>query len=567
MTAKKIWRCAIYTRKSSDEGLEQDFNSLYAQREACSAYIRSQSQEGWRVLPQLYDDGGWSGGTLDRPALKLLLTAVEAREVDIIVLYKIDRLTRSLTDFAKLAELFDAKGVSFVSVTQQFNTTTSMGRLMLNVLLSFAQFEREVTGERIRDKIAASKKKGLWMGGTVPLGYDAIDRSLVINQEEAETVRFIFKRYLDLGSVSALEADLQDKGIRTKTRAQDNGRITGNRPYSRGHLYRLLSSPIYRGHVPHKDKSYPGLHEAIIDRITWDKVQALLAVNTQGPRKRRARVKEGGPLLVGILIDENGVPLIPNHANKKGRRYRYYVEKIPSANSSRRRKRIPALEIEAVIKTAVHDFLKTPARLMDTLDITGAEDTARVLAEADKLVEVLADADTTVRTGVLRPLLNQVICGKDNLIIRFDRTTFLARLGLPHLHPTTDSGFKTTNPEITLPLSIRTRGVEMKLIIPGATSAPAPRSPDPALIKAVARGYRWFQLLKTGAAPSVGAIAKAEGITSSFITRTMRLAFLSPTLIEQILNGTQPPDLTADWLMESGNVPVRWSEQRKKFEA
>jgi DNA invertase Pin-like site-specific DNA recombinase len=561
MSGKRVWRCAIYTRKSSEEGLEQDFNSLHAQREACEAYIRSQAHEGWRVLPRHFDDGGHSGGTLDRPALKELLKAVEAGDVDIVVIYKIDRLTRSLTDFAKLAEQFDARGVSFVSVTQQFNTTTSMGRLMLNVLLSFAQFEREVTGERIRDKIAASKKKGMWMGGTVPLGYEAKDRSLVINEEDAATIHTIFDFYLKLGSVSALEEELDRRGIRTKTRTYENGRTAGNRPFTRGHLYRLLSSPIYIGHVPHKYKSYPGQHDGIIDRATWDRVQASLAANTQGPRKRRGRTRVQTPLLAQIFTDEGGTPFIPNHANKKGRRYRYYVEKLEK-DSNRRPRRIPALEIEAAVRSAVRDLLQSPARLLDTLAITGADETALTLDGAGKLSQAFTGSDPTEQDRILRPLLKQVILGDQDLIIRFGLNAFREALGLTERSTDALRGGQndpaTADPEITVPVRIRTRGIEMKLVLPGANGDLMPRNPDPALIRAVARAHKWFEILKTGEAPSVGAIARAEGVTTSYVSRTLRLAFLSPHLVEQILDGTQTPDMTTDYLMATGNVPLRW---------
>src|SRR6476660_3001945 len=275
----KQMRCAIYTRKSSEEGLEQAFNSLDAQREACAAFIVSQKHEGWTVLPTLYDDGGFSGGTMDRPALQRLLGDIGTDKIDSVVVYKIDRLTRSLFDFAKIVEVFDAKGVSFVSVTQQFNTTTSMGRLTLNVLLSFAQFEREVTSERIRDKIAASKQKGMWMGGAVPLGYNAVNRKLRINAEEAKTVRLLFELYLKLGSVRQLQDECQRLGLKTKRRTMLDGRHSGGTAFSRGHLYLILSNQIYIGRIPHKGRSYDGEHEAIIDAETWDKVQARLAMN------------------------------------------------------------------------------------------------------------------------------------------------------------------------------------------------------------------------------------------------------------------------------------------------
>ena len=296
-------RCAIYTRKSSEEGLEQAFNSLDAQREACAAFILSQKHEGWTVLPTPYDDGGFSGGTMDRPALKRLLSDIGAGKVDVVVVYKIDRLTRSLFDFAKIVEAFDAKGVSFVSITQQFNTTTSMGRLTLNVLLSFAQFEREVTGERIRDKIAASKKKGMWMGGLPALGYDVQNRKLVINEQEALTVRHIFRRYVQLRSVRALRAELDDEGVRSKRRVFADGTQVGGQRFSRGALYLMLQNRVYRGEITHKGDAYPGEHQPIVDKALWDEVQAVLAEN----RIDRATGSDAKhpSLLAGMVFDQN----------------------------------------------------------------------------------------------------------------------------------------------------------------------------------------------------------------------------------------------------------------------
>src|SRR5689334_15518560 len=296
-------RCAIYTRKSSEEGLEQEFNSLAAQREACEAYIRSQQHEGWVLVRTRYDDGGFSGGNLERPAAQRLLTDIRAGRIDIVVVYKVDRLTRSLADFARLVELFDASGVSFVSVTQQFNTTSSMGRLTLNVLLSFAQFEREVTGERIRDKIAASKKKGMWMGGNPPLGYDARDRKLLVNEAEAETVRHIFRRYLELGSVRLLKEELEAQGILSKARLSALGRTWGGNRFARGALYLMLQNRIYLGEVVHKKQHYPGEHASIVDRDLWERVQARLAANSV---EREGGGRATSPsLLAGLLFDDH----------------------------------------------------------------------------------------------------------------------------------------------------------------------------------------------------------------------------------------------------------------------
>lgn len=337
-------RCAIYTRKSSDEGLDQSFNSLDAQREACEAYVRSQKHEGWKVLPNRYDDGGASGGNIDRKALQKLLADIDEGRVDMVVVYKIDRLTRSLADFAKLVERLDAAGASFVSVTQQFNTSTSMGRLTLNVLLSFAQFEREVTAERIRDKIAASKKKGLWMGGLVPLGYDKAEAGLVINQREAEIVRSLFEQYLVLKDVTRLKtwADCQD--LRTKSRTWKDGTHMPGKKFARGHLYQLLANPIYLGKIHHKGELYEGLHEAIIDRTLWDQVQALRDQNRSKRKSQRNRADKSP--LAGRLFDADGNRFYVSHSNKKGARYRYYIQNETN-------QRLPAAELEKTVEDAI----------------------------------------------------------------------------------------------------------------------------------------------------------------------------------------------------------------------
>src|SRR5580704_12934907 len=361
----KARRCAIYTRKSSEEGLEQDFNSLHAQREACEAFIKSQASEGWRLVKTDYDDGGLSGGTMERPALQRLLADIGQGLIDVVVVYKVDRLTRykvdrltrSLADFAKMVEVFDARGVSFVAVTQQFNTTTSMGRLTLNVLLSFAQFEREVTGERIRDTIAASKQKGMWMGGLVPLGYDVHERRLVANQSEAETVREIFRRYGELGSVRLLMEDLNRRGIRSKVRVAKNGRKSGGNSFFRGALYQLLSNPIYVGEVRHKGIRHLGLHGPIVDRELWEKTQLLLRSHAVRPTLRAT--KSVASPLTGKLFDESGLSLTPSHAVKGERRYRYYVSRslIKGTDSTGRGWRLPAPEIERSVTAAACKML------------------------------------------------------------------------------------------------------------------------------------------------------------------------------------------------------------------
>src|ERR1700737_2145655 len=356
-------RCAIYTRKSSEEGLDQEFNSLQAQREACEAFIDSQRHEGLICLRASYDDGGFSGATMDRPALQRLLADITAGRVDTVVVYKIDRLTRSLADFAKIVEILDARGGSFVSVTQQFNTTTSMGRLTLNVLLSFAQFEREVIGERIRDKIAASKKKGIWMGGVAPLGYRAQDGKLIIVDSEAETVRFIFRRYAERGSVRLLKDELDARSIRSQLRTSASG-LRGGKPFARGALYLMLQNRIYRGEIVHKEQSHPGEHAPIIDQPLWEAVQAQLASNA-AERNSSARHRQPS-LLAGLLFDGDGNRMTPSHAVKNGTRYRYYVagplitkDRIDNTAALR----IPAAEIEQHVSDRVHRWILDPGSI------------------------------------------------------------------------------------------------------------------------------------------------------------------------------------------------------------
>ena len=370
--AVKRLRCAIYTRVSTEHGLEQDFNSLDAQREAAEAYIKSQAHEGWVLIKAHYDDGGFSGGSMDRPALQRLLSDVQAGSVDVVVVYKVDRLTRSLADFAKLVELFDAHSVSFVSVTQAFNTTTSMGRLTLNVLLSFAQFEREVTSERIRDKIAASKRRGLWVGGMVPLGYESRDKKLVVNEEEAERVRLIFRRYLELASLGKLMEELRERGIVTKVRHLSNGRTIGGIPFTRGSLAYLLRNRFYIGEVRYRGEVCLAQHTAILDRDLFEGVQQTLSSQHRASARPRGR---SGALLMGRLYDDAGNRMTPAHANKRGVRYRYYVSAaLSQGRPAGSVTRVSAREIEAAVLRALRERYPEQDALDDRAVITGSVD-------------------------------------------------------------------------------------------------------------------------------------------------------------------------------------------------
>jgi site-specific DNA recombinase len=553
-------RCAVYTRKSSEEGLEQEFNSLAAQREACEAFIRSQRNEGWVLARTRYDDGGFSGGNIERPALQGLLADIRAGRIDIVVVYKVDRLTRSLADFARLVEIFDAQGASFVSVTQQFNTTSSMGRLTLNVLLSFAQFEREVTGERIRDKIAASKKKGMWMGGNVPLGYDASERTLVLNPAEAETVRRIFNLYRELGCVRRVKEEADRLGLRTKCSTTADGTKRGGKPFSRGHLYGLLSNPIYTGRIAHKGELYAGLHPALIHNETWTAVRNQLAANTSDHR-HRAKAAEPS-LLAGLLVDARGERLTPSHAIKKGRRYRYYVSAalITEAGTERAQGwRIGAREIEDAVVSILVDALTSPAKLVERFGTAGmaSDQIQKMLGRAARLAAAL-NGSLGERAKLVRELVEKVVVDDQSLTIKL-RCGPLLGGGVPS--SASDDG-RDKAVELAAVIAFKRRGAETKLVLPGLAQQNDRSRCDPALIKAIARGRAWFEELATGRVRSLQELAKRDGITRRYIRRLVGLAFLSPQLVEAILQGRQSGELTATRLAEL-DLPLDWTEQHK----
>jgi DNA invertase Pin-like site-specific DNA recombinase len=573
----KRLRCAIYTRKSSDEGLEQEFNSLHAQRGACEAFIASQRHEGWHVLSAHYDDGGFSGGTIDRPALQRLLSDVGAGKIDVVVVYKIDRLTRSLFDFAKIVETFDAKGVSFVSVTQQFNTTTSMGRLTLNVLLSFAQFEREVTSERIRDKIAASKQKGIWMGGAVPLGYDAVNRKLRIISEEAKTVLLLFELYLKLGSVRQLQEECQRLGLRTKLRTMLDGRQSGGTAFSRGHLYLILSNPLYIGRIPHRGRSYEGEHDAIIDAETWDKVQAQLAANAG---RKRGRTNSKHPsLLAGLLFTAEGVPFTPSHAVNHGRRYRYYVERsllttggtrgtsvghhVDGSENGLQVKgwRLPAHQIEQLVLKQVGFFLRDHAALLDGLHFKrkSPDLVSALLTRASKIAAACDMGSFASQSEIIASLVHRITVAQDKVTIEIERKKLTARL----LDQETLSTSEVKDRQaimIEVLVRFRRRGVETKLMVLGRQKSTS--EPDANLVKAVMRSHEWFGRIASGEANGLGDIARTERLCRTYVTRVLCLAFLAPEITKAILAGQQPTELTAKRLICSAlEIPLLWTDQ------
>ena len=548
-------RCAIYTRKSSEEGLEQDFNSLHAQREACESFIKSQTGEGWRLVKTAYDDGGLSGGTMERPALQRLLADIREKLIDVVVVYKVDRLTRSLADFAKMVEVFDSHGVSFVAVTQQFNTTTSMGRLTLNVLLSFAQFEREVTGERIRDKIAASKQKGLWMGGTVPLGYDWCERRLVVNEAEATTVRHIFERYLKLRSVRLLKEDLIRDGIVSKVRVSGKGNRSGGQPFGRGALYELLANPIYLGEIRHRKVRHRGQHLDIVDRAVWEKVQERL--RTQAAYHRTIDREPVSSPLAGNLFDENGEPLYACGANKGARRYRYYVSRKVVQGSAQKTKngwRLPALEIERAVASASRQMLGDQPTIATILQDAGVPigDLQSALNAAERTSNQLVHGAEVADN--LRNLIDRVRLESAGIRV----TLNLKRLIVEPVDIRDPASVTMTR---FIPIEMQRRGVEIRLVIEGESGRAA--RPDAALLKAIARGYRWFHELASGRTASIREIAKREGVYDSYVKRLIPLALLAPEIVQSVCDGAQPATLTAEVLKRNAPLPLEWTKQRE----
>jgi site-specific DNA recombinase len=532
---RKILRCAVYTRKSSEHGLEQDFNSLDAQREAGEAFIKSQAHEGWKLIRTHYDDGGLSGGTLERPALQSLLTDIRARRIDVVVVYKVDRLTRSLADFAKLVELFEAHGVSFVSVTQQFNTTTSMGRLTLNVLLSFAQFEREVAGERIRDKFAASRRKGMWMGGTIPLGYDVKDRKLIVNEAEAETVRLIFRRYLAVGCVSKLQVDLDRKGIHSKERILTSGQVQGGCSFGRGALYHLLRNRIYRGEVVHKGAAYRGEHKSIVDEDLWNAVQ----VNLSGDivQQRQARI-ESGALLTGLIFDNRGNRMTSTYTVRRRNHYRYYVSRGPVQDQKGGKGALPRVaadDVERAIVQALACALSRDDLATDAASGIWSPETRTVLRESVERIVVSYEEIQVILKRKAGDAGTATVGGNDR-----DAPTTILKVLLPGARP-------------------RAR---KEILIPGNCGS-VPRHIDKALMLALARARSWMRGLRQGEYADTAEIGRRFSFSNAHVRRLLRFAYLAPDILEAIVDGRQPRSLTVRALLRS--IPLAWSEQRTVF--
>jgi site-specific DNA recombinase len=529
-TLVKPVRCAIYTRVSTDQGLDQEFNSLDAQYEASSAYIKSQAHAGWTLIKTRYGDGGYSGGSTDRPDLQRLLDDIRARKIDVVVVYKVDRLTRSLADFAKLVELFDDHGVSFVSVTQQFNTTTSMGRLTLNVLLSFAQFEREVTSERIRDKIGASKRKGLWVGGPLPLGYDMKDGKIAIVEDEAGQVRLIFRRYLELSGVNALVRDLKERNIRTKTRLLATGGTRGGIPFERGTLFYLLRNRFYIGEVRYKGEILPGEQPPIMDRAMFDAVQQKL---TDQWTARTSVRNAGDHLLTGLLFDDAGHGMAPTHATKAGRRYRYYVS-LPCLHGEAKTAkvgsvaRVPATDIEDVVVKSLNEHLRSQSGMP-----------VPAITDHSAIAEVIDRIDVY----------------KDRLAVRLKSQE----------NPGTDDIASTDNHLLSIPWQKPPFKRFRQILLPHGTSRREVRPERPErrlrLVSAIARGRRWLDEIISGSVTNAEQIALRERCSVRHVNMTISLAFLAPKLVRAAVEGRLPRGINIERLRDA---PAEWSRQ---FEA
>lgn len=527
---KKIIKCAVYTRKSTEDGLEQDFNSLDAQREACEAYIKSQQHEGWVLVEKDYNDGGYSGGTLDRPAVQKLFKDIEAGEIDIIVVYKVDRLTRSLMDFVKIVELFDKNNASFVSVTQAFNTTTSMGRLTLNMLLSFAQFEREVTGERIRDKIAASKKRGMWMGGCVPIGYQRVDKKLVIEDIGAEKTKLIFSKYLELKSVQKLKNYLDETGIKTRS----------NKNFSKGQLYHMLSNKVYTGKIVHKENIYDGEHESIIDDNIFEEVEKLLLKNRVDANCNTKSASNS--LLIGKIYDDKNNRMTTSHSNTRKRKYRYYVslavQKLKKGQEGSLSK-ISAGEIEKFVVNAIKELLLDKYKIQPY--ITNFD-----IATQQSMLNAISNIDDFYNPKLVRSILSKVVVSKEFVEIALCEKGLVKMLGNIVLkEDLTIEAKEDTNYPIVIHKKVKILQPSRtgNILIINANEKNAV-SPNPFLVRAVVKSHYWNRLLLEGTAKNVADILKLEGLNDkSYVRDILRLKFIPPNLTEQILNGIQPRDL------------------------
>jgi len=560
-----VLRCAIYTRKSSEEGLDQAFNSLDAQRESCEAFAKSQAHEGWHVIPEHYDDGGFSGGNVDRPALARLLAEIESGQIDIVIVYKVDRLSRSLADFVRLIDLFDKTGVSFVSVTQQFNTSTSMGRLTLNVLLSFAQFEREVTSERIRDKIAASKKKGMWMGGLVPLGYDRVDKQLVVNADDATIIRHIYQRYLNIGCVRALKSELDAQGYTSKLRP-DHHKERGGKPFTRGALYTLLKNPVYVGKVHHKGDLHDGQHAAIIDTTLWDQVQDTLA-RTRQDKEARASAKYPS-LLGGLLWDDKGNRMSPTYTRRKNRHYPYYISQAVLQYREEEAGsviRIPGKSLESTVTDLLLAYLTSADQILDLVSdhkLSGEQLDQAVQAAAE-VARQWQDGNTAEQIPIINQLVSKVVVGIETVTVQLDRNPLIRRLAGKKYGATSIEKRDISLITLTAQVKLRRSGIETKLVYPAGKAPLTHDRSVKALQEALLKSLLWNEELLTGKIRSIDALIERDNLNSRQVHRLRKLAFLAPDIVERIIAGDVPETLTLERLKK--DFPLEWQDQRSHF--
>lgn len=566
-------RCAIYTRKSSEEGLDQDFNSLDAQREAAEHHVRAQAHEGWVLLPTKYDDGGFSGGSMERPAVKRLMKDIEDGLIDVVVVYKIDRLSRSMADFMKIMELFDKQNVSFVSVTQHFNTDTSMGRLTLNILQSFAQFEREMTAERIRDKFAASKRKGMWMGGVPPLGYDVRNRKLEVNPKEAEIIQYIFMRYIEMGSTTILVKELEERGYTTKNWVSSRGRHHKGNPINKSTIYKILCSPLYIGKIPHKGAIYEGEHEAIISTETYEKARAIS--NNRKPNESPLRCKAANYLLRGLVFDTDGYALTCGAVKKKSKRYRYYVstQAIKKSYADSDLRTVSAPLLENVIIDQMRRLLSRPEWTKNIInspewgDITNPALEKKIIRSLENFEKLWDELFPVEQERLVKLLIQRIVVSP--ILVRIELRP-VGMVGLlheimPDLKSTTQQPTKDSPITIEIPIKLKRRRGRKCIIAPDGRDLSTYRKPkyQTNMMQAIIRGHQFANMLGKSPDITIKQLAERERLDHGYVAKTIRMTQLAPDIIEAILNGRQPEAMTLAELLRP--FPNCWNEQRVHF--
>ncbi len=563
-----IKRCAIYTRVSDDEGLEQEFNSLDAQREAGEFHIKAQTQAGWVILPERYDDGGFSAKDLERPAARRLLQDIKEGKIDIVVVYKIDRLSRNMADFVDLMKLFEKHNVTFVSVTQHFNTETAMGKLILNILQSFAQFEREMTAERIRDKVAASKKKGMWMGGPPPLGYDVVNQKLEINKAEADTVSFIFSRFLETGSTTALMRELDAKGLRSKSWVSvRKQKKHGGTPIAKVQIYKILRNPLYIGKVRHKEQLYEGQHKAIVDHKTWDKIQRM--IDNRASKTIRIARTDAPALLRGLLFDPDGYALCTAASNKGNKVYRYYVstQAVKKSYDHCPIKNIPAHMLEEIVTDQIKRLLVRPewaVRIAKQDDDLSERTILQALRKFESLWDELFPAE---QSRILNLLVEKISVHTDKLIMTLRPLGMISLLheimsDIVHIAPQPDVDSPVT---LIVPVAFKRRAGRKHITTPDGQDIVSTRTPrvDSSMIRAIVRGYELLELMDANPGLNTVRLGKEQKLDASYVAKYIRITQLAPDIIDAIMNGRQPKTLSMSQLLRP--FPDLWHEQRMHF--